>query len=213
MMLLGETLLLQRDSEKFCCCCCLIAKSCLILVTPWTLACQTRLSMGFPRQEYWHGLPFPSLRDLPDSGIEPTSLALAGDSLPLSHQGSTLEKLYRSEISPDRFDQQHILGNQTKSVEVKSSLICQEDTLLGEVEESCVWRLAEATSGAILKAKDRQDKKPIRTEETPFLSSQEIVSYCYFSFNRKQYLSVSGKSSQNNGGNQHKTTQRSSRRK
>ena len=105
MMLLGETLLLQRDSEKFCCCCCLVAKSCLILVTPWTLACQTRLSMGFPRQEYWHGLPFPSLRDLPDSGIEPTSLALAGDSLPLSHQGSTLEKLYRSEISPDRFDQ------------------------------------------------------------------------------------------------------------
>jgi len=38
----------------------LIAKSCLTLVTPWTVACQTRLSMGFSRQEYWSGLPFPS---------------------------------------------------------------------------------------------------------------------------------------------------------
>ena len=34
--------------------------------------------MGFPRQEYWSGLPFPSLGDLPDPGIEPTSPALAG---------------------------------------------------------------------------------------------------------------------------------------
>ena len=40
-------------------------------VTPWTLALQAPLSMGFPRQEYWSGLPFPSPRDLPDQGIEP----------------------------------------------------------------------------------------------------------------------------------------------
>ena len=39
--------------------------------TPWTVACQAPLSMGFPRQEYWHGLPFPSPRDLPEWGIEP----------------------------------------------------------------------------------------------------------------------------------------------
>ena len=47
----------------------------------WTVACQVPLSMGFSRQEYWSGLPFPSLADLPDPGIEPTSLmspALAG---------------------------------------------------------------------------------------------------------------------------------------
>ena len=42
--------------------------------TPWTVAHQTSLSMGFPRQEYWIGLPFPSPGDLPYSGIEPTSL-------------------------------------------------------------------------------------------------------------------------------------------
>ena len=45
-------------------------------VTPWTVAHQTPLSMEFSRQKYWNGLPFPSLGDLPDSGIEPVSLVL-----------------------------------------------------------------------------------------------------------------------------------------
>ena len=54
-------------------------------VTPWTVACQAPLSMGFSRQEYWSGLPFPSLRDLPNPGIKPESPALQVDSLPLSH--------------------------------------------------------------------------------------------------------------------------------
>ena len=58
------------------------------LVTPWTVACQDPVSMGFPRQEYWSGLPFPSPGYLPDPGIEPASLALQADSLPLNHQGS-----------------------------------------------------------------------------------------------------------------------------
>ncbi|KAM7230968.1 hypothetical protein CapIbe_018458, partial [Capra ibex] len=43
-------------------------------VTPWTLARQAPLSMGFSRQEYWSGLPFPSPGDLPDPGIDPASL-------------------------------------------------------------------------------------------------------------------------------------------
>ena len=47
--------------------------------------------MGFPSQEYWSGLPFPSLRDIPDPGIEPTSPALQADSLPLSHQAWAVE--------------------------------------------------------------------------------------------------------------------------
>ena len=49
--------------------------------TPWTVAHQDLLSMGFSRQEYWRGLPFPSPGDLPDPGIEPmypASSALAG---------------------------------------------------------------------------------------------------------------------------------------
>jgi len=44
--------------------------------------------VGFPRQEYWSGLPFPSPGDPPKPGIEPTLSALQEDSLPLSHLGS-----------------------------------------------------------------------------------------------------------------------------
>ena len=51
---------------------CLVAKSHGSFATPWTVARQT-LSVGFPRQEYWSGLPFPP-GDLPDPGIKPTSL-------------------------------------------------------------------------------------------------------------------------------------------
>ena len=47
-------------------------------VTPWTVAHQAPLPMGFFRQEYWSGLPFPSPGDLPNPGIEPTSPTLAG---------------------------------------------------------------------------------------------------------------------------------------
>ena len=43
--------------------------------TPWTVAWQAPLSMEFSRQEYWHGLPFPTPADLPNPGIEPGSLA------------------------------------------------------------------------------------------------------------------------------------------
>ena len=46
--------------------------------TPWTAAYQAPLSMGFPRQEYWSGLPFPSSGDLPDPEMETVSPALAG---------------------------------------------------------------------------------------------------------------------------------------
>ena len=49
-----------------------------LFVTPRTVAHQVPLSMRFSRQEYWNGLPFSSLEDLPRSGIEPTSPALAG---------------------------------------------------------------------------------------------------------------------------------------
>ena len=50
-------------------------------MTPWTVACQVPLSMGFSRQEYWSGLPFPSPGDLLDPGIEPGSPTLQADSL------------------------------------------------------------------------------------------------------------------------------------
>ena len=59
-------------------CCFLVAKSCLTgFVTPSTAALQVPLSMGFPSQAYWSGLPFHSPGDLLGSGIEPMSPALA----------------------------------------------------------------------------------------------------------------------------------------
>ena len=58
-----------------------------LFVTPWTVAHQAPLSMGFSRQEYWRRLPFPSPGDLPDQGIEPGSPALQADALPSEPPG------------------------------------------------------------------------------------------------------------------------------
>ena len=57
--------------------------------SPWTIARKASLSMGFSRQEYWSGLPFPPQGDLPNAGNEPAHLLhWQADSLPLSHWGS-----------------------------------------------------------------------------------------------------------------------------
>ena len=53
-----------------------------LFATLWTVAYQAPLSMGFSRQEYWSGLPFPSPGDLPNPGIEAGSPALQTDALP-----------------------------------------------------------------------------------------------------------------------------------
>ena len=59
--------------------------------TPWTVAYQAPPSMGFSRQEYWSGLPFPSPGDLPNPGIKPGSPALQTDSSPSEPPGKTKE--------------------------------------------------------------------------------------------------------------------------
>ena len=58
-----------------------------LFATPWTIAYKAPLSMEFSRQEYQSGLPFPSLEDLPDPGIEPGSPALQVDTLPSESPG------------------------------------------------------------------------------------------------------------------------------
>ena len=59
----------------------LVTKSCPTIATPWTVAHQAPLSIGFSRQEYWSGLPFLSPGNLSDPGIEPASPALQAGSL------------------------------------------------------------------------------------------------------------------------------------
>ena len=68
----------------------LVAKSCLALLDPMDCSRQAPLSMGFPRQEYWSGLPFPLPGDLPDPGIKPRSSALQADTLPSEPPGKPL---------------------------------------------------------------------------------------------------------------------------
>ena len=82
---------LSKEAEPVCVCVCVcvcvygsgafVSKSCLTLVTLWTVARQALLSMGFSRQEYWSGLPFPPPGDLPDPRMESTSPALQQGSL------------------------------------------------------------------------------------------------------------------------------------
>ena len=70
---------------------CLVAQSVQLSATPWTVAHKVSLSIGFSKQEYWSGFPFPSPGNLPDSGIKPVSLmspALQAGSLPADLQGS-----------------------------------------------------------------------------------------------------------------------------
>ena len=62
--------------------------------TPWTVALQAPLSMGFPRPEYCSGLPFPPPGGLPDPESKPLSPALEGDSLPLHHLQSPVYSRY-----------------------------------------------------------------------------------------------------------------------
>ena len=63
-------------------------------VTLWTVTYQASPSMGFSRQEYWSGLPFPSPGDLPDPGIKPGSPALEADTLTSEPPGKEIESKY-----------------------------------------------------------------------------------------------------------------------
>ena len=69
-----------------------VAQLCPTLCDPMDCTCQAPLSMGFSRQDYWGGLPFPSPGDLPNPGIEPGSPALQADSLPSEPQGGRAER-------------------------------------------------------------------------------------------------------------------------
>ena len=74
-------------------------KSCSTLCNPMAVAHQAPLSMGFSRQEYWSGLPCPLAGDLPDTGVEPTSLtspALAGGFFTTSDTWQALDQIYNS---------------------------------------------------------------------------------------------------------------------
>ena len=82
---------------------------CRTLATPWTVARQASLFMGFFRQEYWSGLPFPSSRYLPDPGIEPGSPTLWADALLSEPPGKPSVAWGQEQLPEEQFSQ--ILGN------------------------------------------------------------------------------------------------------
>ena len=75
-----------------------------LFATPWTVACQAPLSMGFFREEYWSGLPFPSPGDPPNPGIKPGSSRSQAESLPSEPTGKPnnvyVSLLFSQIISP-----------------------------------------------------------------------------------------------------------------
>ena len=83
---------MQSESE--------VAQSCLTLCDLWTVAHQAPPSMGFSRQEYWSGLPFPSPGDLSDPGIEPRSPTLQADALTSAPPGKPLNTRIQSLRKP-----------------------------------------------------------------------------------------------------------------
>ena len=84
--------------------------------TPWTVACQAPLSMGFPRQEDWSGLPLPSPGDLPDPRIEPMSLTLAG-------RWFTAESAGKRKVSSDQYKRGETVKELLKQLWIRS-LFC-----------------------------------------------------------------------------------------
>ena len=75
----------------------------LLFATLWTVARQAPLSMGFSRQEYWSGLPFPSPGDLPNPGIKPGSPALQADALSSEPPGKKGNKNFPFNLSQEIF--------------------------------------------------------------------------------------------------------------
>ena len=100
----------------------LVAKLCVTLVTPWTVACQAPLSMGLSRQEYWSGLPFPSTGDFPDPRINLGLLHYRQILYQLSYKGSPALCLLCELFSNDFFkDFTHL--NESTSIMPDSSFL------------------------------------------------------------------------------------------
>ena len=83
----------------------------LLLATSWTIARQAPLSMGFSGEEYWSGLPFPPLGDLPDPGIKPTSPALASGFFSTSAVWETPNRGCEMSIKHNRLEYKPPLSN------------------------------------------------------------------------------------------------------
>ena len=110
-----------------------------LFATPWIAAYQASLSMEFSRQEYWRGLPFPPPWDLPDPGIEPTSLkspSLEKGSLPLASPGKP-----------------HFKGFENAKIDVKLSLFSIDElraSLVTQLVKKFAYNMGDLNSIPVL---------------------------------------------------------------
>ena len=87
-----------------------------LFATPWTVAYQAPPSLGFSRQEYWSGLPFPSPGDLPNPGIEPGSPVLQADALPSEPPGKSTREVTRRSQKVGVFPRTAVLLKPSRTV-------------------------------------------------------------------------------------------------
>ena len=104
-------------------------------MTPWTVAQQAPLSMGFSRQEYWSGLPFPSPGDLPNTGIQPQSPA---DSLSSEPPGKPHVYIYPLPLRPPPSPLFHPSGS-SQSTELSSLSYAASSSQLSIFAQSSVY--------------------------------------------------------------------------
>ena len=110
-----------------------------LFVTPWTVAYQAPLSIGFSRQDYWSGLPFPSPGDLPNPGIESMSPALQTGTLPSEPPGKPREVVKNPPAKAgDRGDTCSIPGL-GRSLRVGNSNLLQYSCLGNPMDRGAWW--------------------------------------------------------------------------
>ena len=114
-----------------------------LFATPWTVARQAPLSMGFSRQDYWSGSPFPSPGDLPDAEIEPVSPALVGRLFTTEPPG----KFYLVAISPYMANEGDILIHPSPWVypSIYPSKWIKRDYIKEHVREHCLLSSVPST--------------------------------------------------------------------
>ena len=112
-----------------------------LFATPWTVAHQASPSMGFSRQEYWCGLPFPSPGDLPHPGIEPRSPSLQTDALPSEPQGKSYMlhgEVKKKKRKKKKVRNSHVVQCESSMLSLPRALV---QSLVGELRSCrlCGW--------------------------------------------------------------------------
>ena len=145
-----------------------------LFATPWTVACQAPLSMGFSRQEYWSGLPFPSPEYLPNPGNKPGSPALQADTLSSQPPGKpsryclTFYAVYNMRNTGLEEAQ---AGIKIAGRNINNLRYADDTTFMAESEEEL--------KSLLMKVKEESEKAGLKlnTQKTKLMASGPITSW------------------------------------